>query len=88
MNTGRTDKNGKSIYVGDICKVPFYRSGSFVNCRVVVTGYKDEPFAWQVSGSGFHFFKEDFKMVEVVGNIKETPHLEYKWCGKTKKYIP
>ena len=67
----RTDKNGKNVFLGDICR---YEEGCFF------VGYYDEDGSFTIDGRGAEFLpdKETFASeIEVIGNIWDNPE-EYK----------
>ena len=67
--TGLTDKNGKKIFEGDICK---HRSNYSGNTVISVVTYTDGHFlALVCENSGFEL-SEKF---EVIGNIHDNPEL-------------
>ena len=69
QNTGLTDKNGKKIFEGDICK---HRSNYSGNTVISVVTYTDGHFlALVCENSGFELPEK----LEVIGNIHDNPEL-------------
>ena len=67
--TGRTDKNGKLIFEGDICK---HRSNYSGNIVISVVTYTDGHFlALVCENSGFELSEK----LEVIGNIHDNREL-------------
>ena len=67
--TGLTDKNGKKIFEGDICKHRSNYSGDFI---ISVVTYTDGCFlAMADNNSGFNLSKK----LEIIGNIHDNPEL-------------
>ena len=67
--TGLTDKNGKKIFEGDICKHRSNYSGEYV---ISVVTYTDGQFlAMADNNSGFNLSDK----LEVIGNIHDNPEL-------------
>ncbi len=67
--TGLTDKNGKKIFEGDICKHRSNYSGDFV---ITTVTYTDGQFLAIVDkDSGFNLSDK----LEIVGNIYDNPEL-------------
>ena len=67
--TGLTDKNGKKIFEGDICK---HRSNYSGNTVISVVTYTDGQFlALVCENSGFELSEK----LEVIGNIHDNPEL-------------
>ena len=67
--TGLTDKNGKKIFDGDICKHRSNYSGEYV---ISVVAYTDGQFlAMADNNSGFNLSDN----LEVIGNIHDNPEL-------------
>ena len=67
--TGLTDKNGKKIFEGDICK---HRSNYSGNTVISVVTYTDGHFlALVCENSGFELSEK----LEVIGNIHDNPEL-------------
>lgn len=67
--TGLTDKNGKKIFEGDICK---HRSNYSGNTVISVVTYTDGHFLALVDkNSGFELSDK----LEVIGNIHDNPEL-------------
>ena len=67
--TGLTDKNGKKIFEGDICK---HRSNYSGNIVISVVTYTDGHFlALVCENSGFELSEK----LEVIGNIYDNPEL-------------
>ena len=67
--TGLTDKNGKKIFGGDICK---HRSNYSGNTVISVVTYTDGHFlALVCENSGFELSEK----LEVIGNIHDNPEL-------------
>ena len=67
--TGLTDKNGKRIFEGDICK---HRSNCSGNTVISVVTYTDGHFlALVCENSGFELSEK----LEVIGNIHDNPEL-------------
>ena len=67
--TGLTDKNGKKIFEGDICKHRSNYSGDFV---ISIVTYTDGQFLSMVNeNSGFNLSDK----LEVIGNIHDNPEL-------------
>ena len=73
--TGLTDKNGKKIFEGDICK---HRSNYSGNTLISLVTYTDGHFLALVSeNSGFELSEK----LEVIGNIHDNPEL-LKWVTR------
>ncbi len=67
--TGLTDKNGKKIFEGDVCKHRSNYSGDFIISVVI---YTDGCFlAMADNNSGFNLSDK----LEVIGNIHDNPEL-------------
>ena len=67
--TGLTDKNGKKIFEGDICKHRSNYSGEYI---ISVVTYTDGEFLAMVgNNSGFCLSDK----LEVIGNIHDNPEL-------------
>ena len=67
--TGLTDKNGKKIFEGDICKHRSNYSGEYIISAVT---YTDGEFLAMVNeNSGFSLSDK----LEVIGNIHDNPEL-------------
>ena len=67
--TGLTDKNGKKIFEGDICKHRSNYSGDFIISVVI---YTDGCFlAMADNNSGFNLSNK----LEIIGNIHDNPEL-------------
>ena len=67
--TGMTDKNGKKIFEGDICKHRSNYSGDFI---ISVVTFTDGQFlAMADNNSGFNLSDK----LEVIGNIHDNPEL-------------
>lgn len=67
--TGLTDKNGKKIFEGDICKYRSNYSGGFI---ISVVTYTDGCFLDMADeNSGFNLSDK----LEVIGNIHDNPEL-------------
>ena len=67
--TGLTDKNGKKIFEGDVCKHRSNYSGEYV---ISVVTYTDGQFlAMADNNSGFNLSDG----LEVIGNIHDNPEL-------------
>lgn len=67
--TGLTDKNGKEIFEGDICKHRSDYSGEYI---ISVVAYEDGEFLAMV-GNNSAFCLSD--KLEVIGNIHDNPEL-------------
>lgn len=67
--TGLTDKNGKQIFEGDICKHRSDYSGEYI---ISVVAYEDGEFLAMV-GNNSAFCLSD--KLEVIGNIHDNPEL-------------
>ena len=67
--TGLTDKNGKKIFEGDICKHRSNYSGDFI---ISVVTFTDGQFLVMAdNNSGFNLSEK----LEVIGNIHDNPEL-------------
>jgi uncharacterized phage protein (TIGR01671 family) len=67
--TGLTDKNGKKIFEGDICKHRSNYSGEYI---ITVVTYTDGQFLSMAdNNSGFNLSDK----FEVIGNIHDNPEL-------------
>ena len=67
--TGLTDKNGKKIFEGDICKHRSSFSGEYI---ISVVTYTDGQFlAMADENSGFNLSNK----LEIIGNIHDNPEL-------------
>ena len=67
--TGPTDKNGKKIFEGDICKHRSNYSGDFI---ISVVTFTDGQFLVMAdNNSGFNLSEK----LEVIGNIHDNPEL-------------
>ena len=78
--TGLTDKNGKKIFEGDICKFREWDNGKmcwigyvhFEHCQFIISGGANEECP-----SNFHLVLSRFspENIEVIGNIHDNPEL-------------
>lgn len=74
--TGKLDKNGKKIFIGDIVKYSAHLLGDFYHeeeCIEVVDWDRAElSLSWRLSCTGF---QDGPDWCEVIGNIHENPEL-------------
>ena len=78
--TGLTDKNGKKIFEGDICKFREWDNGEmcwighvhFEHCQFIISGGANKECP-----SNFHLVLSRFspENIEVIGNIHDDPEL-------------
>ena len=78
--TGLTDKNGKKIFEGDICKFREWDNGEmcwighvhFEHCQFIISGGANKECP-----SNFHLVLSRFspENIEVIGNIHDNPEL-------------
>ncbi len=76
----RTDKNGKKVFLGDICRYVGLEPGESGIEDCFFVGYYDKDGSFTIDGRGAEFLpnKQTFASeIEVVGNIWDNPE-EYK----------
>ena len=72
--TGLTDKNGKDIYVGDICRA-MAGNGIEPNVEIAEIVEMDAYYTWCGAVMGCDELCQEDMILEVIGNIYKNPEL-------------